>query len=517
MLLLAAFAVAIYLIDLRGLWAVWGVEPIFRVASLVVDVIFVADLVLKLLVLRKNYLRSPWFVVDFISALPVIASLAHVPDLVHALRFLRGFRMFRILRTLRVLRTLPGMSGAVPLTRQTNTPEAKAYQRVLTASVLTYAATFVVLLAWIRIEAAPGQIVKLGGVDVHQKAELDIELIDEHGARGVIRLPADRIMGDPHEVEFFLVLGSLLGMALILVVVRFQLPDLWARQLRALLNVALPFQVAEHFMKNPDAYNVTVRMPATIIFCDLKGFTATVEALGGDLEKLKFHLERAMDVVVEVHRQEDLIVDKFIGDAIMSFRGGNLVDGTPKEHAQRVVRATVASMRALRDLDDPYFRAMKIGGASAESALIGTFGTSNRLSYTILGDRVNLAARLEAACNHFGAETLFCEHTYEMCRDIAGLTWRPIGQISVQGKDEFVRIYELFDDEAEGDLSWTQTFKTGLKYYENKQFSEADKHFREVDASRPNGDEPSQIYLRLCERYAAGTNDAWQPVIRTSK
>lgn len=100
---------------------------------------------------------------------------------------------------------------------------------------------------------------------------------------------------------------------------RYQLPDVSTQQVRTLLNVALPEQVAGRLMKDPGAYGHSVRGPATVIFSMSQGFTASVEALGGDLNTLKKHLEACLDAVVAVHLEHDLIVDKFIGDAVMWF------------------------------------------------------------------------------------------------------------------------------------------------------------------------------------------------------
>src|SRR5262249_59632744 len=103
-----------------------------------------------------------------------------------------------------------------------------------------------------------------------------------------------------------------------LVVARYQLPGLWSRQVRAILNVALPTQVTEWLMEHPEAWNRTVRAPATIVFCDIKGFTTTVEKLA--IDDVRVRLERALDAIVDAHLAHDLIIDKFIGDAVMSFR-----------------------------------------------------------------------------------------------------------------------------------------------------------------------------------------------------
>ena len=516
MLWLAGFAILIYLAELRGLWMDLGVFTTYRQIALAVDVVFVIDVIVKCWALGRKYMRSPWFAIDLISALPIVASLAAVPDLVHGLRFMRGFRMFRMLRTLRWLRKLPGIKGlkTVPVE---GSPETRAYHRALLGSVVLYTLIFVATLAWVKTHAPPGSVLEVNGVAVAGHADYEMVVFDGHEERHVT-IPAGHVFKDGQEIEFYLVTGSLLGMLLIMLVVRFQLPDISSRQIRALLNVALPAQVADHFMQNPQSYNNTVRMPATIIFCDIRGFTSTVEKLGGNLDTLKEHLERAMDAVVAVHVDHDLIVDKFIGDAIMSFRGGDLVQGEPREHAERVVLATLHGHKALAELNDPYFRAMKVGGASGNDALIGTFGTSSRLSYTILGDRVNLAARLEAACNAVGVVTMFCSQTRALCADLADVRWRLIGEMLVQGKEEPEQVYEAFLAEDMPDPTWRDRFEVALQAYRDQEFATARELFAEVDASRADGDGPSRMYIEVCDDLIErGVPPGWLPLVRPKK
>ncbi len=483
---LAGLAVLSYLAELMGVWSHMGLKKVYEAVALSLDLIFVADLVLKVAVQRGRYLRGPWFVIDLISALPVLSSLAILPAAGQGLYFVRGFRLFRILRTLRALRVLRTLKVFKFVKQGAQiTPETRAFNRALVISVVIYTVLFMVLVTGLYAGVA-----------------------DE----------AAGAMQRAREVEFYLVVGSLMGMLLVMVVVRFQIPEIAAQQVRSLLNVALPEQVAEHFMKHPESYDRTVRAPATVIFCDIKGFTSTVERLGGDLVTLKHHLERAMDVVTAVHRRYDLIIDKFIGDAIMSFRGGDLVSGGAPEHAWRVVRATLDGIQALEDLDDPYFKEMKIGGASSEVALIGAFGTSSRLSYTILGDRVNLAARLEGAVSQCGTRNLFCALTVELTRDRQDIVWRRFGRLRVQGKSEALDIYEAFAPERLGDRAWIDLYHAALDAFEGSRFEEARAGFEGVDAARPEGDPPSRRYIERCARLIEqGSPAGWEPVFQTEK
>lgn len=464
MLALAVVAVAGYLLDLGQGFAALGLEPAWHAVGFGIDVLFLVDLCVKAAILRGRYLAGPWFLVDVICTVPVFAGLELLPSTLYGLRFVRAFRVLRVLRTLRGLRSLRMLQFAA---QTAETVEQRTFDVALSVSVVVYTAVFLALVTWSRAHA------QLAG---------------------------------PDTAELFLVVGSLLGMVLTLVVARYQIPALWSRQMRALLNVALPRQVAEHLLRNPVAYDQTVRAPATVMFCDIKGFTRTVETLS--LDQVKHHLERALDAVVEAHVAEDLIIDKYIGDSVMSFRGGNLVEGDAADHARRVVRGALAGARALRELGDPHFREVKVGGASAADALIGTFGTSKRLSYTILGDRVNLAARLEGSCNALGVQNLFCDRTRTLCGDAPGLAWRRVGRIRVQGREEPETVWEAFSPAP----AWLDAYHEALAAYERRAFAEAGAAFRAVP------DDPlSASWAASADALAADCPPDWSPLLVTRK
>lgn len=510
MLMLAALAVGIYLVDLQGLWLSLGVRDAYLVAALVIDLIFVADLCLKLAADGRQYVRTPWFVVDFLCALPILSTLAAAPSVLQSLRFVRMFRILRAVRMLRMLRALRVLRFLQDGRRESR--ETLAYHRAIRVAVISYAVVFVFIVAWGRQSAPPGEIIEVGGIALPETHLVTVRADD--GSIEELELPVAQVYGHANRTELFLVTGSVLGMILILGVSRFQIPALWSRQIDALLNVALPLQVAKHFLANPDAYDDDCRAPATVIFCDIKGFTSTVETL--PLDELKRHLERALDAIVDAHMRQDLIIDKFIGDAVMSFRGGNLVPGSPAEHAYRVVRGALDGVRALRELGDPYFSEVKVGGASAMDTLIGTFGTSKRLSYTVLGDGVNLAARLESSCNALGVATLFCGRTRELVGDRDDLRWRRIGALIVQGREEPTMTFEAFD--VSEPLEWIQSFHEALSAFEAARFEGAADAFAAVDAARPGGDVPARLYAERARVLASeGVGEGWTATLRTRK
>jgi adenylate cyclase len=320
------------------------------------------------------------------------------------------------------------------------------------------------------------------------------------------------------EFEFFLILGMMITMLYFMYIMTYHQHDVSQAQLRGLLNLALPKQVAERFMLEPQSYNRKMRRPATIVFMDFVGFSQTCESLAHDPDCLSAHLEAAMDRLVGELIRHDMIIDKFIGDAVMSFRGGPLVEGAPADHAYRAVRAALGSIRALAELQDPYFRRVKIGGASSDDCLIGAFGTSARLSYTILGDGVNVAARLEPASAQCGTQNLFEETTYRLCAHQPDIAWRRWGQVRVEGRSLPVPVYEAFDAAPDADLAFIAVFHRALDAFERNDFDRARDLFLLANGQREGGDPPSQGYIGWCESLLLeGPPVGWEPVFDTHK
>jgi adenylate cyclase len=459
LLVLAIGAVALYLLELRGVVDSSGLA---RDVSAILDALFIADVLLKIAVMRGRYLRSAWLVTDVLSCLPGISLLAKVPWLM-AVQFTRMFRILRVLRGLRVLRSLQFMPSLARLALEQD-EEGKRFRVGMNLGVALYAGAFLAVLAWLHSEFSMAPALQ-------------------------------------ERAEFFLVIGALLSTALFLFLIHTEVHETSLNQLKGLLNIALPRQVADHFLRNPGAYHDRHRAPTTTLFIDFVGFSSTAEKLRSDVQALAHHLERVMDVVVEKLVAHDLIIDKFIGDAVMAFRGGPLAPGSESDHAKAVVRGALEAAAALAEMDDPYFSRVKIGGASDE-CLIGAFGTSRRLSYTALGDGVNLAARLEPASAQCKTHALFCDMTRRLCGEMAGIVWRRWGTIRVKGKVEPQVVWEALDASHAQDFSFVSAYERARDVFEREGHLAARPLFVEANASRPGGDPPSQLHVEWCDELA---------------
>ena len=504
MMVIAALAVGLYVGSLSGLWVELGLQgPAFWVA-LIFDLLFCADLLLKSGLRGRAYWRTPWAVLDVMCTLPVLSSLAVGPGLLQGFRMMRVLRVLRSLRMLRALRMVRVLRG-VGNDRHAE-PSAPHNGRFLTATILLYGVLFVGVVLWARATVPAGEVIGLASASEPGRVAVTFQMPD--GSTRTEAHAYDEVVRTADGAELGVVAGALVGLLLLIMVTRFQVPAIVEGQVRTLLNVALPEQVARWLMENPDHYHQTVRMPATVVFCDIMGFTRTSEHL--ELAVLKSHLEQALHAVVHAHREQGLIIDKFIGDAVMSFHGGNVAGGEPADSALRVVLGALRGIRELRELDDPWFKQAKVGGASADHALIGAFGTRHRLSYTILGDRVNLAARLEASCNALGVDNLWDDQTHALTQEAPELVWRRVGPVRVQGRNEVTEAWQAF--ESDRCPEWVQRWNATLALLDGGDHAGFE--------SALNALEPDLTNDGLCRAWLQALADRpndWDGVLTTSK
>jgi adenylate cyclase len=231
----------------------------------------------------------------------------------------------------------------------------------------------------------------------------------------------------------------------------------------------------------------------TVFFSDLAGFTTLSESMNPDaLVKLLSGYFDAMTRVISEHQGT---IDKFIGDAIMAF--WNAPDEVT-HHAVRACEAALACQRKLAEMkkDDPALRGVSARiGISTGDALVGNIGSSDRMNYTVMGDTVNLAARLEGLGKTYGTPILVSE----ACRDAAkgSIVMRPVDVVAVKGKKQGVKVYEplaLVRENDEKAESVAALCERALDAYLSRRFDEAARIFAEVLATIPG--DPAATTLR---------------------
>jgi adenylate cyclase len=198
-------------------------------------------------------------------------------------------------------------------------------------------------------------------------------------------------------------------------------------------------------------------------------------------------------------------IDKFIGDAVMAFWGA------PTANVNHATDACAAALAAVRRLAAGGSGLRMRVGINTGMVLVGNIGSSDRLSYTVIGDPVNLASRLEAVNKRYGTEIILGEGT----RDTAGeaIIVRRLDRIAVYGRTGGTIVYELLGLAGEPVPPWVEPYEAGLDAYEARRWSDAIALFERAIALR-GGDEPSDILIARCRELLASPPSAdWQPVV----
>ncbi len=238
---------------------------------------------------------------------------------------------------------------------------------------------------------------------------------------------------------------------------------------------------------------------ATMLFSDIRAFTTLTEELGA--QGTVALLNEYFTLMVNCIAHEGGMLDKFIGDAIMAEFGIPVAHG---DDADRAVRAAIAMITELRTLNQQrQGRGQKpvlMGiGLNTDMVVSGNIGSPKRMDYTVIGDGVNLASRLESACKEYSAQILLSEFTVRKLKGTYRL--REIDLVLVKGKTTPVGVYEVLDyhtDESFPHLSEVlNQFRGGLKYYRGGEFARAGNSFKEALALHP-GDKLSATYIERC-------------------
>lgn len=259
---------------------------------------------------------------------------------------------------------------------------------------------------------------------------------------------------------------------------------------------------------------------ATVLFSDVRSFTTLSEELGA--QGIVSLLNDYFTVMVDCLNAEGGMLDKFIGDAIMA------VFGTPLPHdddPDRAMRCAIDMMVKLRDFNAERaaqgLMEIDIGiGLNTDTVVSGNIGSPKRMDYTVIGDGVNLAARLESATKQYGAHILISEFTFNLLKGT--YRCRDIDKVVVKGKTEPVTIFEVLDyhnEESYPNMAAAMGhFRDGMAAYRAGNFDEAVPYFEQTLACNPK-DKAATLYIERCAQLK-GTVDpeTWDGVwVMTSK
>jgi adenylate cyclase len=257
---------------------------------------------------------------------------------------------------------------------------------------------------------------------------------------------------------------------------------------------------------------------ATMLFSDVRGFTTLTEELGPHGTVLL--LNEYFTIMVECVQREGGMLDKFIGDAIMAAFGMPIVHDDDED---RGVRAAISMMTELNEWNVKRLadgkKPVNIGiGINTDMVVSGNIGTPKRMDFTLIGDGVNLAARLESACKQYFANILISDNTYKKLKGIYRI--REIDRVVVKGKTKPVVIYEVLDyhnDETFPNvMSAVDHFNHGIKLYRESKWDKSIEAFKET-LNLNQKDNLSKMYIERCTNLKKNPpGDDWDGVWRMS-
>src|SRR4051795_8266318 len=241
----------------------------------------------------------------------------------------------------------------------------------------------------------------------------------------------------------------------------------------------------------------------TVMFIDLAGFTGMSERMGSRIIPL---LSRYFNSVSAQVQANGGTIDKFIGDAVMAFWGAPKVNA---QHAIDCCRAALACQRAVReaDLRDDASRPVKIRiGINSGDMLVGNIGSEVRLNYTVIGDAVNIASRLESTNKQYGSDIIIGPETRRLAGD--RILVRELDRLAVYGRAGGLQIYELLamageETDASG---WIGHYESGLAAYRAQDFAGAIGHFQKAIDLRGQ-DAASSAMIERCEQLLSAPAD----------
>jgi adenylate cyclase len=251
----------------------------------------------------------------------------------------------------------------------------------------------------------------------------------------------------------------------------------------------------------------------TIYFSDIAGMTSLAETMTPD--DLVHLLSRYFDEMTAVIAAQGGTVDKFIGDAIMAFWGA---PAPTADHAARACEAALLSQRKLAQMraapDVPGLANIRARvGIATGDVLVGNVGSHDRFNYTVMGDTVNLASRLESLNKLFGTEILISDPTGQALRE--RIVARPVGVVQVKGKRQGVEVWEPLSLASEDDAvarEIARLFVEGLGAYLDRDFRGAAEQYKAALRLRPE-DKPAAVLLERCRDFlSAPPPEDWNGV-----
>ncbi|MFM1896883.1 MAG: hypothetical protein RLZZ385_1957 [Pseudomonadota bacterium] len=296
------------------------------------------------------------------------------------------------------------------------------------------------------------------------------------------------------------ILFLILSIAILNMIYGFLSESLTRKTIKGMFDQYVPPAHIDSMLKDPDAYSFEGESrEMSVLFSDIRGFTSISEALTAT--QLKSFLNDFFTPITGIIFENHGTIDKYVGDMVMAFWGAPLED---KDHRRHAVMTALAMLDKVEELKVEFhkrgFPEANVGvGINTGMMNVGDMGSTYRRAYTVLGDSVNLASRLEGLTKFYGVKVLIGQET---AHGLEGFVLRLVDRVKVKGKDTAVDCYEPLCRQADADaalLETVQRYHQALDHYHRQAWDPAEQQFRQLLDQAP-GTLLYQIYLdRIAE------------------
>jgi adenylate cyclase len=287
-------------------------------------------------------------------------------------------------------------------------------------------------------------------------------------------------------------------------VFRYMTEEREKRKVRGAFERYVDSSVVEEVLKAPDKLKLGgEEKELTALFTDIRGFTTISEQLSP--EAIARLLNEYLTAMTNIVMEHGGTLDKFMGDAVMAFYGAPI---DQPDHPVRACRTALDMMSRLKALQQKWEKDglphLDIGiGINTGKMVVGNMGSDTLFDYTVIGDNVNLASRLEGLNKQYGTNIIVSEFTHPHIHDTC--TLRELDLVQVKGKAKAVRIFEVVGEDGltpDWKKLFLTPFESGLSAYRAKEWDRAIELFNEALKALPQ-DAASKLYITRCEDYKA--------------
>ncbi len=252
------------------------------------------------------------------------------------------------------------------------------------------------------------------------------------------------------------------------------------------------------------------RKKITVLFSDIRGFTTISEAMKP--EDLAHILNEYLSDMTEAIMKWRGLVDKYIGDAVMAFFGAPIENvNQAADSCYSVLEMAKRLSKLNKHWSSRGLPELKIGvGINTGEAVVGNFGSSRRFNYTVLGDEVNFASRLEGLNKMYGTTCIISESTAKEIENKKDIKIRELDRVVVKGKREPKTIFELIALPPSENLSRShEHFKGGREFYSKGEWPQA---IEEFEKAAKLGDAPSTLFIERCRELSKSPPLNWKGI-----